>query len=282
MKPEFWDDIPIKESNLELYARLEQDREKAHRSKNRFFLLALIVTLFLILQGLFPNTDEIIFTGFIEHFIFYFIVFCLSYVLYYFTIRRIRFQYFKDIHNVRDENNWNIIIKQLIKFVPSPDLYVSKLYKDKIISSFGESASKDHFKDIYDKGLDLHTWDTIKIKNKYFLILSNWMNVKVSIMLVLISLVILEINLGDRGNLLISFFDWFVISFLIIRVISRTVEIISAFYKDVVEKNDKIFSKDTKPDLVTGLEVIGKKKSKRLYYIHNWKNSYLLKGDAYP
>jgi hypothetical protein len=112
----------------------------------------------------------------------------------------------------------------------SPDYIYASWFKNDIkhkhkychLPNCGDSCLKDN----HGKGVCLKLWDNIKIKNKFFIKLSNCENLIVSVILSLLCIYLFEF----KGLL------------ILIRTISRAVEIIYAFYKDIVGINDKVFA----------------------------------------
>jgi hypothetical protein len=123
-----------------------------------------------------------------------------------------------------------------------------------------------------------HEWDTLRIKNKYFIQLSNWHNIIAVVLLGFITIVSFSIKTTSN--------NWLTVLMLVVifRIISRFVEISIAFYKDAVEVNDKIFRKSRKTTKSTtelnyyNKILIDNGIVLEDVYIHRWKNSMLLKS----
>ncbi|MGG3562117.1 hypothetical protein ABES03_10990 [Neobacillus rhizosphaerae] len=149
-------------------------------------------------------------------------------------------------------------LSKIVFLLFSPDYFYALLFKNTIKENnknCNENWCNDYcLRDNDGFGICLKAWDYIKIKNKFFIEFSNWGNVIISIVL-LISSILYRLSI-----------DWLLYSIyllIILRTISRGIEVIYAFYKDIANVNDKIFSN---------------KKGNRTYYVHGWKNSLLLKS----
>lgn len=150
-------------------------------------------------------------------------------------------------------------ILQFLFFLFSPDYYFAREYKENIKKSYIRCCYKTCYshqclKDKNGEGICLKNWDGIRIDLKYFVIYSNWYNV------ILASLVaIITIFFWGYSGWLIDVLFYF----LVFRILSRFIEIVVAFYKDVARVDDKLFATNM---------------GTNHRYIHNWKNSLLLKS----
>lgn len=135
------------------------------------------------------------------------------------------------------------------------DLYFAREFK-KLIKRKYKICSKKHIGPcrLDNKEICYSSWDAIKIENKYYIQFSNWINVIISIILTahITLLTFTKIPLNDFLLFLIAF-----------RILSRFIEISSAFFRDVVRVDDKIF-------FTSGFS--------QTIYIHRWRNSLLLKS----
>src|SRR5699024_1044104 len=86
------------------------------------------------------------------------------------------------LSNKMDKCSKNLLCKFLM-----PDYQASKYFKQRIIDN--EKGGHYH---IYcnKKKISLYEWDIIKIRNKFQIILSNWMNVQISVVLAIIIIII--------------------------------------------------------------------------------------------
>lgn len=110
---------------------------------------------------------------------------------------------------------------------------------------------------IIDKdGICIREWDKIRIKLKFFIEFSNWINFVVAFLLASLTILLW----GLEGWIIDLIF-----CVIILRVVSRFLEIAIAFFNDVVKVNDKLFTN-------------GGYKHGEAIYIHRWKNSLILKS----
>ncbi|KQL33589.1 hypothetical protein AN960_20885 [Bacillus sp. FJAT-25509] len=98
--------------------------------------------------------------------------------------------------------------------------------------------------------------DSIRIMNKFFIKFSNWLNVTLTCVLgtLIVGMLLFK-------NSVVTFFIYILFFTLLYRLLSRTIEIGTAFYKDVVQVKARIFGK------------VGNKK----IYLHGWKDSFIRK-----
>ncbi|MFI8685875.1 hypothetical protein [Rossellomorea sp. NPDC077527] len=145
-----------------------------------------------------------------------------------------------------------------ILFIIIPDFLFALEYKMYIRKSHSICALENCHnlcsRDSNGEGICLSSWDSIKVDTKYFVLFSNWLNVIVASITIIITLIFIGIN---NWLVLLMFF---VLSF---RVFSRFVEIVIAFYKDVVVVEDKLFNTNDGNNPI---------------YIHRWKNTLTLKS----
>lgn len=187
---------------------------------------------------IFPST---ILIAILLHFILGYLIHCISYYL------------------VEEKKHWyKETLKFKIGFLLFPDYLFALRYK-KIIRNIYENncvhnCSEKKCYCIKDRDkICINNWDSIKIKTKYFVQFSNWLNL------------ILNCLIGIITICLWGYEGWIIniiLYIVILRVISRFYEIAIAFYKDVVRVDDKFF-----------VNSAGEYK-----YIHRWKNSLILKS----
>ena len=124
--------------------------------------------------------------------------------------------------------------KNLPIFFFSPDLFYAKWFKYRIIESIKESSfNEDHtFTD--KESLSMKHWNSIRIELKSFIEKSNWLNV-----ILTIAISILFIFITEYVNNIFSI--ELILSIVIVRILSRGIEISIAFYKDVVRVDAKLF-----------------------------------------
>ncbi|MCP2036448.1 hypothetical protein L1279_003490 [Planomicrobium sp. HSC-17F08] len=135
----------------------------------------------------------------------------------------------------------------------SPDYFYALYYKDKLKKGAGTTKSFYKYRDNNKQGLD--EWDKIKIERKFFIEYSNWLNVSFITVSTILIILIRDYNISI---LEILFY------FLLFRLLSRSIEIVIAYYKDVVRVDSIIFKKwiEDRMDKV---------------YINNWKSSAIRK-----
>ena len=157
--------------------------------------------------------------------------------------------------NRNNHSNRKVYILHLI----SPDLYFSKCYKQKIESNDNISNEENFtYQDFNEKSPK--AINEIRIYNKALIQRTNWRNVISSFLLtIIIYCLLLFINLLWLSQLILAF--------LILRLISRGVEVLVAFYNDVVRTNEKVFFKIEKED---DSKIVETK------FIQDYKNSILL------
>ncbi|WP_394172390.1 hypothetical protein [Guptibacillus hwajinpoensis] len=144
--------------------------------------------------------------------------------------------------------------KEKIIYTLLPDYYFALCYKVYIKNLNKECEFHSSGKCITDRDdICITEWDSIKIKVKYFIQFSNWLNVMITCIFGIITVLFWGYNgwIIDLGFYI-----------LIARVFSRFIEISFAFYKDVVRVDDKVFTES----------------SGERNYIHRWRNSLILKS----
>ncbi len=141
----------------------------------------------------------------------------------------------------------------MIYFIFSPDYLYAILYKVKLKNEVGISCVWGEFRDKNKRGV--MEWDRIKIERKFFVEYSNWLNV-----CIIIAVTFLIVGIWGFHGFIVDI----VFYFLLIRLFSRSIEIVYAYYKDVVRVDSIIFNKYTN----NGIHTI---------YINNWKSSAIRK-----
>ncbi|AAP08250.1 MULTISPECIES: hypothetical protein [Bacillus] len=148
-------------------------------------------------------------------------------------------------------------------FLYSPDYHFASYFKNRIKEFHKNPAIKLHKCEEYtyvskkDK-LCIHCWDSIKNANKFFIEFSNWINLTYTFLLVFLAFSFIFIQ-NDVAHLIFLFY-------LLFRTLSRSTEIIFAFYKDVVRVNFALFE-----------DLSQKKTVESVIYIHKWRYSNLRK-----
>ncbi|MFE3573149.1 hypothetical protein [Lysinibacillus sp. NPDC059133] len=144
--------------------------------------------------------------------------------------------------------------KEFLLFLSSPDYFYSKKSKECILNYVKKNrntkykSSKYEIVDENEIELSNHDWVRIQIDRKFLIEWSNWSNVSFSFMnfLFVFFLYLIQLFLEDIVKLsvlnYIMLYFWIILSFFIAyRIISRSIEIIIAFYKDVVRVSGKAF-----------------------------------------
>lgn len=182
----------------------------------------------------------------------------LLYILFSYILHRVAFSCVRRVYITGNPELPNLFnkLKYIIPWLFTPDLMLSKHYKAKYteLIKIGESCKCESLKYKNDE-LSIQCYDSIRIMNKFFIKFSNWLNVIFSVTIGIVVLVIIMVDIRYKSIILFSLF-----CILIYRLFSRTIEIASAFYKDVVQVNGRIFYK-------------GNNK----IYLHGWMNSFLRK-----
>lgn len=144
------------------------------------------------------------------------------------------------------------IITNSIIYIFSPDLFYSNDNKKKIKlfvhSKYEELQQRDTYEDLY--GMTPVLLNHVRICNKKLIQQTNQWNVNLSIMIILSCLSFyLIMSMGsfdwlkaysiNNFSIPILLFQW-LLSFLIVRLISRGFEVIVAFYKDVAKTEEKL------------------------------------------
>ncbi|AZU61673.1 hypothetical protein [Neobacillus mesonae] len=145
------------------------------------------------------------------------------------------------------------IIKGTAYFLFSPDYLYAVLYKAKLKNGVGVTYNWTGFRDKNKRGV--MEWDKIKIERKFFVEYSNWLNV-----CFVIAVTIFIVGIWRFNGFLVDILYYF----LLLRLLSRGIEIVYAYYKDVVRVDSIIFKKYTKNKLET-------------IYINSWKSSAIRK-----
>ncbi|MER2121015.1 MAG: hypothetical protein ABS935_12155 [Solibacillus sp.] len=166
----------------------------------------------------------------------------------------------KEIENIK---NTSAIERRLKNFF-SIDLYLSKIHKTLLLENDKgrqDQSLKDKkngwyaYQNLKTKEGLMHskTWGLIRIRRKFLIEISNWNNVTLATWLFGIAIIFNFIDVWDISGhfagdffrkLLIYFRElllMFFLSYLVVRIISRGIEIAFAFYTDVVKINSKLF-----------------------------------------
>lgn len=133
-------------------------------------------------------------------------------------------------------------VLNLIKNLVSPDLFFSKFFKHELTRNKvnKECACTEIYYSIGKSGETYSNieWCKIKIERKFFIEWTNWFNIIITVLSVIISVRLFYFG-SEKSILIIS------IWFLIFRMISRGIEISIAFYSDVVQVQSQVFKKST-------------------------------------
>lgn len=124
----------------------------------------------------------------------------------------------------------------------SPDLFFSKFFKHELTKNevSNDNSPNELYYSIGKNGESYSNieWCRIKIERKFFIEWTNWLNIIITVLSVIISVSLFYFG-SEKSILIIS------IWFLIFRVISRGIEISIAFYSDVVQVQSQVFKKAT-------------------------------------
>jgi len=169
------------------------------------------------------------------------IAFFITHIISYLVHAFVFFNIYK-IYKADTMNFFNSFIKYEISipwyyFFVSPDYFYAKFFKEKIkqaIKLKHPSTSNEYWTDKYNT--TPHQWNFIKIEFENFIKKSNWLNLCISIIFVIVFLVLCYYYEIDS----IKHIQWALI-IIILRLFSRGIEMALAFYKDVVRTDSKLF-----------------------------------------
>jgi hypothetical protein len=290
-------DPPYKEKDINLYVRLDNKADKVVGVKWTVLAFFIIVTILTVIPyPLIKNITDWIVFGFVSLISLMslihpgIIIVALILGTHYFLswyIHKIAFNIVVDQVSTKEENEANHlklanekiifkslritsnktksdrkttksksqIFKNVLKFTFSPDFYFANQYKNSLRALLTIHPCDNTTDCKHNDGICYHQWDTIKIAKKYFIQFSNWINI-ITVSLLGVIILILHENT-------VTYFDSLLLGVIVLRIISRFIEISIAFYKDNVLVHDKIFKSNDGTDPI---------------YIHRWKNSLLLKS----
>lgn len=147
-------------------------------------------------------------------------------------------------------------IKEGFFFLLSPDYFYSNRNKEQLIEFTRKIKYKYNEGEIIEligeneHGLTNYDWLRISIERKFLVEWSNWSNVKRSIVyfflvtiLYIVQYVvdICSVENSNKDEHIIMYLILFISGMIIFRIISRSIEIIFAFYKDVVRVDSKSY-----------------------------------------
>lgn len=162
-----------------------------------------------------------------------FMSFVLHYIAYNKTTKEIEGLKKLKLKSIIDLPSLSSLAVNFHKIILTPDYLFAAYFKKLLIESIEKCPkrilpSEEH---LYNESIVCECYECeehLKKKSrKLFILLSNWLNI-----ILVCALVILTVFWGQyltKGNLFALFF-----AFLVIRTLSRGIEIVSAFYKDVV------------------------------------------------
>ncbi|WLR60177.1 hypothetical protein [Guptibacillus hwajinpoensis] len=285
---------PIKETDRCKYKKMELKIDKMYGDwKLIFFLLFLLVLGFLIVgTSIFDYfTVKELYTFKWKHIILFLpITVCINFlgskvvhlIAYYSVIKvyipRAKKDFWCNILKLLFmEYNLKIKKKHLINIVKalfSPDLHLAMHYKGKLERKFIKARKDSKYKVVencncaltffyeVDNGekFCLQCADTVKFMKMFFIKYSNWINLYYSVFLMTLFAVLTLIPVMKLNM------SFFLLIILLHRLFSRSIEIGTAFYKDIVQVQVRVFKK-----ININNEVIP------VRYIHAWRNSYIRK-----
>lgn len=153
-------------------------------------------------------------------------------------------------------------ITQILLFILSPDYYYALKSKNQLITNILEKNEEMNYKTRFFelvkppyKEISNYQWLKIQIDRKFLVEWGNWNNIALSTVFfyIVCSFYFLEAKLySNLIYLKISEYLWFTIGCLVaIRIFSRGVEVVIAFYKDVVRVDSKMFYEKNVEDMST-------------------------------
>lgn len=254
----------VSDENIDVYVKLDTKKIKPILN-----IVIFVTILIILLTSLLTTNSENDKTSLEYYNVLCFIIIIavilnrlISFILHYYAYRTVKSArvsegnigyLYKKIKQIKKMD----VIKKNILIYMSPDYHYALFYKDRLKSEIKANEKENIFRD--EEGYGAIEWDRIKIERKFFVKYSNWLNVY---FIIFVSFIVLIL---DRLNFHGIFFD-VIFYFLLVRLLSRGIEIIIAYYNDVVNINFKIFKKDKKEGIY-----INNKKEK--IYIKNWKSS---------
>lgn len=129
----------------------------------------------------------------------------------------------------------------IFSFILSPDLFYAKYNKNSIKVNIKinrkDYGGNSFYKD--EKGYTPNHWNAIKIELKSYIQNCNWLNVIISVILAIIGFIIIKLNYIPY------FYIQLFLCIIIFRIISRGIEVIISFYKDIVTTETKLFHSES-------------------------------------
>ncbi|MGM2723217.1 hypothetical protein ACS2Q2_13690 [Bacillus cereus group sp. Bce009] len=266
---EVFEGLSIKEDNIKKFRKLSK------KPQNIFYYIKIIVLVVfgvLVLALNFFNHNLFTFKikdSFIQDNFWYLLV--LAIIIHILISLLIHFIAFKSVENVYFKKDDTFGKKELIQYIKgkiirlkllglavlTPDYMLASYFKERFKIQLMKNKGCECKANYKDKDeLCIQCYDSLKFMNKFFIKFSNWLNVIVTVFLGIVILIILAV-----GNFPYkSFFIASLFLIMLYRLFSRSLEVVTAFYKDVVKVNAKIFYKGY-----------------RKIYLHGWRNSYIRK-----
>ncbi|KNH13895.1 hypothetical protein ACS78_27615 [Priestia megaterium] len=190
----------------------------------------------------------------------FFLYIIITFSMHYLALKCIKNPYLSSLNEDTESNNIrkiNLKRTNLFLLIISPDYFFAKTFKNFINDFYSNKdctceancpSSKNGNKEI-----SFCNWDSIKNARRFFIEFSNWFNVIVTVLCTFIIVVCIRDNEGFLVDIIYYL--------LCYRIISRSIEILYAYFKDVVKVDSIIFTN----------------KSNESKYINNWKSSSLRK-----
>lgn len=155
-----------------------------------------------------------------------------------------------------------------LKFLFTPDYFWAEYFKSKL----GVYVSKE-------KLILIKNQERIRLLKKFYIEQCNWLNVITTVVITMIVTFIFSEYTSLYGPM-----PFLIFLFVAFRVISRSLEILLAFYNDVVNKREKLFYMIEKEYYVINNDSREKLSTKdkdkleegKKYYVYPWKNTLLL------
>jgi hypothetical protein len=251
----------ISEENIKNYINLEKELNKLSNLKKGILMVSGII---IILMSCFNNNkwSLSLSVGSLPFWLQLMIAYLINYLCAYFVHNRS----YKHINKISE---LNASMKKIISHgfggfngtvlsITSPDYSIARTYKKLNQSQYvnndeNRNCSCGKHCPLSRKGnISICDFDKVKILNKFFVEFSNWNNLSFTAILATLTVIFWDLKEGFIGGIFLSF--------IVLRIVSRSIEIMIAFYQDVVGVNAKIFIENGEP-----------------VYISNWKNSLILK-----
>ncbi|MDV2886369.1 hypothetical protein RYX45_14360 [Alkalihalophilus pseudofirmus] len=212
---------------------------KVHTDQNKAFLrvrkgLLLLLGLIIVYQLLgyqSGSTEQsilgLVYDYFSQICLMYLLVHLNSYFMHCFIARFLLKQNgYRYTFGLKERKIGTFIIRNLYLFIFSPDYFWAKVFKREV--GIGILSDKTFVK--------VAELEKSRLLKKFYIERSNWINLGITLFIVIVGFALYTFN-GLSTNNWTVFFMFFVL----LRTFSRSIEIIFAFYKDIVNRDEKLY-----------------------------------------